>query len=79
MTAPIDPNHHEAMNDVAKYLDDAFNPLRFMTGKRQTGFMLTIFDFDNPEGRFNYISNTDKLDVKQMLKGVINRLDERGA
>lgn len=76
MTTPIDPTHHEAMNLIARNLDDQLNPLRHMTGKRVTGFMLTVFDLGQ-QGRFNYISNADKIDVRQMLQDVLARLDSR--
>ena len=35
-------------------------------GEREIGFFLTCFEF-NKQGRFNYISNAEKLDVKAML------------
>lgn len=40
---------------------------------------LTAFNFNDQAGRFNYISNADKLDVRAMLKDVIARIEGRMA
>lgn len=76
---PIDPQFYELMNGLAHVLDEAFNPPPapdIPRGKRKVGFFLTCFEFDAP-GRFNYISNAEKLDVKAMLQDIVNRIEAR--
>lgn len=73
---PIDPAFHAQMNALAGVLDDAFNGPGCKPEDRKIGFFLTTFEFDTP-GRFNYISNADKLDVRAMLKEIVARLEGR--
>jgi len=76
---PIPPEFHKLMNDLARELDERFNPPALPgLGERQrrVGFFLTTFEF-NKHGRFNYISNAEKLDVKAMLKDIVARIEAR--
>jgi hypothetical protein len=72
---PIDPKFIEQMNGLARVLDEAFNGPGYAV-HRKVGFFLTCFPFEAP-GRFNYISNADKLDVLAMLKDVTARIEAR--
>lgn len=74
---PIEARHRELMNAVAASLDEVFNGPGCKPGDKEVGFFLTVFNFDEPEGRFNYISNADKLDVRAMLKDVLARIEGR--
>lgn len=75
---PISAEFHKLMNDLAKELDARFNGVvpGLPVGKRRVGFFLTCFEFDTP-GRFNYISNAEKTDVKTMLKDIVARIEAR--
>lgn len=74
---PIPPEFHKLMNDLARELDDRFNPGWALNPEgRKIGFFLTTFEF-NKHGRFNYISNAEKLDVKTMLKDIAARIEAR--
>lgn len=76
---PIPPEFHAQMNALAEMLDEYFNPGLPGLGPakvKKIGFFLTCFEF-NKAGRFNYISNADKLDVKQMLKDITARIEAR--
>lgn len=75
---PIPPEFHAQMNALAGALDDMFNPVLpgVPTGEKKVGFFLTCFYFNKP-GRFNYISNAEKLDVKAMLKDIVARIEAR--
>lgn len=75
---PIDPAFHDQMNALAGALDEMFNgpELPGLPRKKQVGFFLTCFPFDEPR-RFNYISNADKLDVRAMLKEITARIEGR--
>lgn len=76
---PIPPEFHALMNGLAEGLDDIFNPPTapgLPRGEKKIGFFLTCFEFNAP-GRFNYISNAEKLDVKQMLKDIVARIEAR--
>lgn len=74
----IPPAFHKLMNDLARELDERFNPSLpgLPAGPRRVGFFLTCFEFNAP-GRFNYISNAEKLDVKTMLKDIVARIEAR--
>ena len=75
----IPPEFHALMNGLANALDDMFNPSPapgLPRGKKKVGFFLTCFEFDAP-GRFNYISNAEKLDVKAMLQDIVARIEAR--
>ena len=75
---PIPPEFHAKMNALAEVLDEYFSPglPGLGRGERKIGFFLTCFEF-NKRGRFNYISNADKLDVKTMLKDITARIEAR--
>jgi hypothetical protein len=77
---PIPPEFHAQMNALAETLDEIFNPLPPGVlpahRERKIGFFLTCFEF-NKHGRFNYISNAQKLDVKAMLKDIVIRIEAR--
>ena len=82
MAAPIETKHHQLMNDLAHELDDRFNPPHLPglpRGERTTGFFLAVFDFNtNGEGgRFNYISNAYRLDVRVLLRSYFYGTEER--
>lgn len=75
----IPPEFRELMNTLAQTLDDVFNPppaSGLPRGEKRIGFFLTCFEFSAP-GRFNYISNAEKLDVKQMLQDIVARIEAR--
>jgi len=73
---PIDPAFHAQMNALAEVLDDYLNGRDTPKGERKVGFFLTTFEMSAP-GRFNYISNADKLDVRAMLKEIVARIEGR--
>jgi hypothetical protein len=64
------------MNELAHGLDEIFNGPNCRPEDKKVGFFLTTFNFDAP-GRFNYISNADKVDVRAMLKDIIARIEAR--
>jgi len=73
---PIAPEYRAQMNALAESLDDILNGEGCKKEDRKIGFFLTIFPF-NDQGRFNYISNADKLDIRAMLKDVVARIEGR--
>lgn len=74
----IPPQYHRFMNELAKELDERFNPTLpgLPSGPKKIGFFLTMFEFNAP-GRFNYISNAEKIDVKTMLQDIVARIEAR--
>jgi hypothetical protein len=73
--APIEDQHRQMMNDLARALDVAFNGQAGGPG-RKTGFVLLVFPFDGHEGRCNYISNgADRRDIVVMMKEQIKRFE----
>ncbi len=73
---PIDPKYRDQMRDLAAALDELLNGTGCKPADKKTGFFLTVFPF-NDQGRFNYISNADKLDVRAMLKDITARIEGR--
>lgn len=73
---PIEPKLHVTMNALASSLDEIFNGKNCKPEDKKVGFFLTAFNFDAP-GRFNYISNADKGDVRAMLADILARLEAR--
>jgi hypothetical protein len=73
---PIDPAFHAEMNALAGALDTMFNGKDCKAEDKKIGFFLTTFEMDAP-GRFNYISNADKIDVRAMLKEIVARIEGR--
>lgn len=73
---PIDPQFHGQMNALAKALDEIFNGEGAAPEDKKVGFFLTTFEMNAP-GRFNYISNADKVDVRAMLKEIVARIEGR--
>lgn len=83
---PIQPEANDLMNALAHGVDDILNPpppgLPGAKGPRKWGFFMAVFPLDNPGqttpgGRFNYISNADRLDVLATLKELAARLEGR--
>lgn len=83
---PVQAEHLAVMNALARGIDDALNPqAATLPGvpsgprERQVGFLLCVFNFgEQPtQGRFNYISNAEALDVLATLKEIAARLEGR--
>jgi hypothetical protein len=80
MADPIEAKHRQRMNDLAAFLDEYFNgppPPVPMVRERTTGFFLAVFDFNTngEQGRFNYISNSDRLNVAVLLREMTARFE----
>ena len=73
MSEPIQDEYLELMNDLAKMLDKAFNG-DAKGEDRKVGFMLSVFPFGD-EGRFNYIANSDRVDIVCLMKEMIARFE----
>lgn len=79
---PIEPEHREMMNKIARTLDEVFNgeaaqPRARGHGlERKVGFVLLVFPFGEKEGRCNYISNgADRKDIVTLFKEQIKRFE----
>lgn len=71
---PIQTDHRDMMNAIAKTLDDVFNPGE----TRKVAFVVLTAKFGDYEGgRVNYISNGDRTDIVAMMKETIARLEGR--
>jgi len=71
---PIQAEHRDMMNAIAKSLDDIFNPGE----TRKVAFViLTAKMGDYEGGRVNYISNGDRADIVTMMKELIARFEGR--
>ena len=74
--APIEPKYRAMMRQVANYLDRKFNG-RTRGADRRTGFVLLVFDFNEPAGRANYISNgADRRDIIRFFEDQIERFKD---
>jgi len=65
---PIDARYRELMNVLAHDLAERLRPC---------GFALLVFDFADPAGRLNYISNAHRTDMIAAMKGYIARNEGR--
>ena len=74
---PIEPRYRQQMNELARALDKAFNG-NAKGGARTVGFCLLVFPFGD-EGRCNYISNADRLDMVTLFREQLARLEARVA
>ena len=74
--APIQPEYVQAMNAVARGLDEIFNGV-LKKDERKTGFVLLVFPFGEADaGRCNFISNgADRRDVVTLMKEMIARFE----
>ena len=74
---PIEDNFIESMNELASILDSIFNAKwKEDSSKhpREYGFSLFVFPFgENPENRINFISNTNREDMLQVLREFISK------
>lgn len=72
--APIEGKHRLQMNVLADAIDDVLNGE--LRGKdRKVGFLLMVFPFTGHDGRANYISNAERVDVVVMLKEQLARFE----
>lgn len=78
MTDPIQKQHRERMNDLAKAIDTVLNGPNFPGIPRKLGFVLLVAEFGQIEdGRVNYISNGERADMIAMLREYLARLEGR--
>ncbi len=78
-SGPIQAEFHEFMNQLAISLDEMLNGpggAKARTDGKEIGFFLTTYYMSAP-GRFNYISNSEKIDVRAMLKEITARIEAR--
>ena len=71
--APIEKKYRQQMNAIAHVLDDTFNG-DAKGEDRKIGFCLLVFNFGD-EGRCNYISNADRIDMITLLKEQLKRFE----
>lgn len=73
----LDQKQFTEDDPYAESLDEILNGPDWKKRKgNQIGFFLAMYPMGE-EGRFNYISNSDKLDVRAMLKEIIARIEGR--
>lgn len=70
---PIEAAYREKMNELAAFLDNAFNGEK-RGPARTVGFVLLCFKFGE-EGRANYISNADRKGIITSLKEIVARFE----
>jgi hypothetical protein len=71
---PIESRYHAKMNAIAEGLDEILND-GAKKGERHTGFVLLVFPFNNHDGRCNYISNSERADIKVLLREQLARFE----
>jgi hypothetical protein len=73
--APIQEEYRERMNIVARALDEVFNG-ELKGQDRKIGFVLLVFNYNETQGRCNFISNgADRKDIVVMFKEMIARFE----
>ena len=72
MPEPIQKEQFANMNVIAKTLDDIFNGKDAKQGEKKRGFTLLVFPFgETPDGRINYISNSERESMLVAMKEFI--------
>ena len=80
---PIQEKHRAQMKALAETLDEFLNGdggAAARPGSERVGFFLAVFDMEHQgpaPGRFNYISNSEKTDVRAMMREIEARLSAR--
>lgn len=80
---PIQEKFRAEMNVLAQVLDEMWNGpggAAAREGKDRVGFFLAVYDMEHEgpaPGRFNYISNSDKTDVRAMMREIDARISAR--
>lgn len=80
---PIQEKYHAVMNALSHGIDEILNGeggAEARTDGKQVGFFLAVYDMQHEgpaPGRFNYISNSEKMDVRAMLKEIEARISAR--
>lgn len=80
---PIQEKYREQMNALAHALDEMLNGeggAKARPANKRVGFFLAVYDMEHEgpaPGRFNYISNSDKTDVRAMMKEIEARISAR--
>ncbi|MDI3335847.1 hypothetical protein QKW60_05480 [Defluviimonas aestuarii] len=78
MVAPIQERYRQAMNKLARAIDEGLNGKRRPGRKPTVGFVLLTAEFGKIEGgRVNYISNGEREDMIAMLREYLARLEGR--
>lgn len=76
MSEPISAAYKQEMNWLAHMLDRYFNK---PDDPKKTAFVLLVTEFDNMQGRVNYISNGKRADIVVMLKEMLARFEGQPA
>ena len=72
---PVEAQHGEILNALAKGIDAAING--GATGNKQrNGFVLLVFPLGTKPGRCNYVSNAVRTDVRALLQDQLDHFDE---
>lgn len=80
---PIQEKYREQMKALALALDELLNGAggaEAQPAGKRVGFFLAVYDMEHEgpaPGRFNYISNSDKTDVRAMMKEIEARIAGR--
>lgn len=80
---PIQEQYRAQMRALAEALDELLNGeggAAAQPAHKRVGFFLAVFEMEHEgpaPGRFNYISNSDKTDVRAMLREIEARIAGR--
>lgn len=75
---PIQDELKEFMNNLGRGIDNLLNGKECKPKKRKWGFALLIFPFgETPNGRMNYLSNSEREDMLVAMKEFIARNEGR--
>lgn len=78
MPDPIQKEYRQAMNGIARWIDEKLNGRRKPGRKPKVGFILLTAEFGNIDGgRVNYISNGDRESMIAMMREYLARVEGR--
>ena len=65
----------ERLQTLAECIDAVLNGTIEKGTPREWGFILGIFPFENPDTRFNYVSNADRETIVFMLREIADKFE----
>lgn len=75
---PVEERYVKKMRALAEIVDEMFNGSdRPPHGVRRTGFVLLVFPFGEENGRMNYMSNADRLDMVKAIEELLDNMRGR--
>lgn len=78
---PIEEKYRKTMNKLAEGIDTVLNGGVTIEGLKRVGFVLMVYDLKDGAspngGQFNYISNSERIDVMACMREILEKYDTK--